>query len=55
KANKDFEMLYVPGMGHSNGGPYGVRKRNDFFVRHLLGAEPPPGYELAPASGERRD
>jgi hypothetical protein len=24
-------------MGHSNGGPYGVRKMQDFFVRHLGG------------------
>ena len=22
-------------------GPYGERKRNDFFVHHLMGVEPP--------------
>lgn len=41
KANKEFEMLVVPGMGHSSGGPYGDRRRLDFFVRHLLGQTPP--------------
>lgn len=41
KANKEFDFLYVPGMGHSLGGDYGEHKRRDFFVRHLLGMEPP--------------
>ena len=41
KANKDFDLLVVPGMGHSDGGPYGRRKKRNFFVRHLLGVEPP--------------
>ncbi|MCK7554679.1 S9 family peptidase [Chitinophaga sedimenti] len=41
KANKDFDFLVVPGMGHSDGGPYGRRKKRDFFVKTLLGAEPP--------------
>ena len=41
KAGKDFDLLVVPGMGHGSGGSYGVRRRQDFFVRHLLGIEPP--------------
>ena len=41
KANKDFDFLMIPNMGHSMGGEYGERKRRDFFVRHLLGVEPP--------------
>ncbi len=41
KANKDFDFLCVPGLGHSDGGPYGRRKKRDFFVRHLLNIEPP--------------
>lgn len=41
KANKTFDLLMVPGAGHGNGGMYGERKRNDFFVHHLLGVEPP--------------
>lgn len=41
KADKDFDYLLVPGMGHSGGGDYGERRRRDFFVKHLLGVEPP--------------
>jgi dipeptidyl aminopeptidase/acylaminoacyl peptidase len=41
KANKDFELLVVPGMGHSNGGSYGTRRMQDFFLRHLQGVNPP--------------
>ena len=41
KANKTFDLLVIPGAGHTNGGPYGDRKRNDFFVHHLMGVEPP--------------
>jgi len=41
KANKTFDFLMVPGMGHSLGGDYGEHKRRDFFVKHLLGVEPP--------------
>jgi dienelactone hydrolase len=41
KANKMFDLLVIPGAGHTSGGPYGERKRNDFFVHHLMGVEPP--------------
>ncbi|HMA25084.1 MAG TPA: prolyl oligopeptidase family serine peptidase, partial [Gemmatimonadaceae bacterium] len=41
KANKSFDLLVIPGADHTNGGSYGERKRNDFFVHHLLGVEPP--------------
>jgi dipeptidyl aminopeptidase/acylaminoacyl peptidase len=41
KAGKDFDLIVVPGAGHGMGGAYGVRRKNDFFVRHLLGQEPP--------------
>lgn len=42
KADKEFEYVFVPGAQHiSDGGTYGARKRRDFFVRHLLGAETP--------------
>jgi len=42
KANKDFEYVFVPGAKHiSNGGVYGSRKRRDFFVKYLLGVDPP--------------
>lgn len=41
KADKDFDILSIPGMGHSDGGVYGRRRKRDFFVKHLLQAEPP--------------
>ncbi len=42
KADKDFEMLVVPGSDHGAGErPCLVRRRMDFFVRNLLGIEPP--------------
>jgi hypothetical protein len=41
KAGKDFDLLVVPGGGHGMGGAYGQRRMHDFFVRHLLGQEPP--------------
>ena len=41
KHNKDFDLLYIPGAGHGAGGAYGEHKRFDFFVRHLLGVNPP--------------
>jgi dipeptidyl aminopeptidase/acylaminoacyl peptidase len=41
KANKDVDLLTLPGAGHGPGGAYGTRKRNDYFVHHLLGLEPP--------------
>jgi len=41
KAEKDFDLLVIPGGGHGMGGEYGTRRMRDFFVRHLLGCEPP--------------
>lgn len=41
RAGKMFDFLAVPGMGHSDGGPYGRKKKRDFFVKHLLGVDPP--------------
>ena len=41
EADKDFDFLMVPGSDHGSGGEYGVRKRYDFFVEHLLGVTPP--------------
>jgi len=41
KANKDFEIFIHPGTGHNLGDDYTSRKIEDFFVRSLLGVEPP--------------
>ncbi len=47
KANKDFDLIMLPNRGHGFGNePYMVRRRWDYFVRYLLGAEPPKNYEL---------
>ena len=41
KADKDFDLLIVPGQGHGAAETsYGRRRRADFFVRHLLEVEP---------------
>jgi dipeptidyl aminopeptidase/acylaminoacyl peptidase len=47
KANKDFDLLMLPNRSHgfANEG-YMIRKRWDYFVRNLLGGEPPKEYEL---------
>ena len=41
KANKPFELVVIPGAHHTVGETYGEHKRFDFFVKHLLGVEPP--------------
>src|SRR5207247_897483 len=38
KAKKDFDLLLLPNRGHGFGNePYMIRRRWDYFVRHLLG------------------
>ncbi|MCC7491582.1 MAG: prolyl oligopeptidase family serine peptidase [Fimbriimonadaceae bacterium] len=51
EANKDFDLLYVPGGGHGVGGPYITRRMYDFWLRHLLGETPPHEYRLRAGSG----
>ncbi|HUF63797.1 MAG TPA: prolyl oligopeptidase family serine peptidase [Verrucomicrobiales bacterium] len=41
RAGKDFDLLVIPNGGHGMGGGYGQRRMQDFFVRRLLGREPP--------------
>ena len=41
RADKDFELLIMPSANHGAAeSPYGTRRRQDFFVRHLHGREP---------------
>lgn len=47
KANKDFELVVIPGAHHTMGEDFGEHKRYDFFVRHLMNANPPKWEELA--------
>lgn len=46
KANKDFELVVIPGAAHTLGESFGEHKRYDFFVRHLLGVAPPSWEEI---------
>ncbi|NNE46594.1 MAG: prolyl oligopeptidase family serine peptidase [Rhodothermales bacterium] len=46
-ANKDFDLLLFPNRRHGFGREgYMIRRRWDYFVRHLMGAEPPVEYEM---------
>jgi dipeptidyl-peptidase-4 len=48
KANKDFDLVMIPNAHHGYGSasPYMMRRRWDYFVRYLLGADPPKEYVL---------
>ena len=48
KANKDFDLLMLPNQAHGYGSManYMTRKRWDYFVRYLMGVEPPKEYQL---------
>ena len=41
KADKDFDLIVVPGAGHGGDGRHGSRRRREFFRKHLMGIEPP--------------
>ena len=46
-ANKDFDLILFPNRGHGFGREaYMMRRRWDYFVKHLLGAEPPKEYQF---------
>ena len=48
KANKDFDLVIFPNSTHGYGAysPYMMRRRWDYFVKNLLGAEPPKEYQM---------
>jgi dipeptidyl aminopeptidase/acylaminoacyl peptidase len=48
KANKDFDLIIFPHARHGFGADnnYMMRRRWDYFVKHLLGAEPPKEYQI---------
>ncbi len=47
EANKDFDMIMFPNRGHGYySEPYMMRKRWDYFVRHLKNTEPPKEFEF---------
>ena len=48
KAGKDFDLLLIPNAAHGYGAAsnYMMRRRWDYFVRYLMGAEPPREYVI---------
>lgn len=47
EANKDFDLLIIPNKQHGlSDSAYFIRRRWDYFVRHLLGMEPPREYKI---------
>ena len=55
KANKDFDLIMIPNAHHGYGAAsfYMMRRRWDYFVKNLLGKEPPKEYELEPKNDPR--
>ena len=55
KANKDFDLIIYPNARHGYGADnsYMMRRRWDYFVKHLLGAEPPKEYKLVTKTDPR--
>ena len=47
KAGKEFDLLVVTDAGHQRS-TYAIKRAWDYFVRHLLGAEPPGDYRMIP-------
>ena len=48
RANKDYDLVVFPNSPHGYGpfSSYMMRRRWDYFVKNLLGAEPPKEYQL---------
>lgn len=47
KANKDFDLMIVPNTNHGSAGSlYFQRRRWDYFVKNLMGVDPPKEYLL---------
>jgi len=50
KAGKSFDLVVFPNSAHGYGpySSYMMRRRWDYFVKNLLGAEPPYDYQIKP-------
>lgn len=55
KANKDYDLVVFPNSAHGYGvySYYMTRRRWDYFVRNLLGADSPQDYLLQPKTDPR--
>ena len=57
REGKDFDMLILPGLSHSFGrreGDYFTKIRWNYFIQHLLGAEPVLHYQFRTIPGTRQ-
>ena len=52
KANKDYDLVLFPHSSHGFGAynPYMMRRRWDYFVKHLQGVTTPKEYNLRGAN-----
>ncbi len=57
KANKDFDLIMFPNArhGYGNDSYYMMRRRWDYFVKHLLNKQPPIEYEIKYKSDPRNE
>ena len=55
KANKSYDLVVFPNAAHGYGAysPYMTRRRWDYFVQNLAGAEAPHDYEMQPKPDPR--
>ena len=55
KANKDFDLVIFPNARHGYGADsnYMMRRRWDYFVKNLLGLDPPKEYKIVPKADPR--
>jgi dipeptidyl-peptidase 4 len=57
KANKDFDLVIFPNSRHGYGdlSYYMTRRRWDYFVKNLMGVNPPAEYELKRTTDKRNE
>ncbi len=55
KANKSYDLVVFPNAAHGYGAysPYMTRRRWDYFVQNLAGAQPPHDYQMTPQPDPR--
>ena len=55
KANKSYDLVVFPNAHHgfAQYSPYMTRRRWDYFVQNLAGAQPPHDYEMQPRPDPR--
>jgi dipeptidyl-peptidase 4 len=55
KANKDFDLLYLPDSNHyESSRPYVTRRMWDYFVKNLQGRAPPAQFDMGAATAAKK-